>query len=140
MLNFEDYPWIYPPPGFIPVDKNNALAVADGSNLLEVERIEIPTRMDGWIVLAGINLAQYDDTTAFYRISQGGVPIRDYSKIKVPLGAPETPATLYIRLKPDQPVTLHITNTTGAVLAARWRLFGYYYEQRNAGFGTARIR
>lgn len=137
MTNFEDYPWIYPPPGFIPVERCRSVPVPNGSNLVEVMRIEIPTRMDGWINLAGIELTVFDDNDAFYRINQAGVPIRDYSKLSAPLGAPNTPAALYLRLFPDQPLTLHVTNNTGQILAARYRVYGWYYPQRNTA-GLAR--
>lgn len=122
-MNFRDYPWVWPPAGFIPFDKNGSAALQPGSFVAAV--VDIPTRFGGWLTLAGIELSDF--TSAFFQILQGGLPVRDYAQVSVPLGAPETPAVLYVELRPGQPLSLIYQNNSGGTLAARWRLYGWYY-------------
>lgn len=132
-MDFQDYPWVFPPPGFVRVDRNNSEPIAVGAVNFVVETINLDFGMDGWITLAGIELSGYGTPAlpAFFQLKQSGQIIRDYGHVRVPLGAPNTPAPLHIKLYQSQPLTLEITNLTPAIVAARWRLYGWFYPKSN---------
>ncbi len=127
-MEIQDYPWVWPPKDFEPLDLNGSLAVPAGSSALAFTPYTIPLLQEGWITQAGIELSSYAAGT-YFQLLQNGSPIRNYERITVPLGAPNTPAMLYIKLKPNQPFALNIVNAGVAVLAARWRFYGWYYAQ-----------
>lgn len=128
-MDFSDYPWVWPPPGFIPFDRNNTFAINPGQSNIVVESIKLDVGMQGWMVSAGIELSSYGTAgvPAFYQLKLDDQIIRDYGRVRVPLGAPNTPATLYVGLRQSQTLTLNITNQTAIIVAARWRLYGWYY-------------
>lgn len=128
-MDLRDYPHIWPPPGFEPFDINGSKQVLATAAADAFTAYTIPLLQEGWITLAGIELSSY--TGAFYQLVLDGKPIRNYEKVTVPLGAPNTPAVLYIKLKPNQAFTLHIDNTgAGAInTVARWRFYGWYYPK-----------
>ncbi len=82
---------------------------------------------------AGIELSTYGTAPnpAYYQLLLDGQIIRDYGRVRVPLGAPNTPATLYVKLAQSQTLTLRVVNATNPplVCAARWRLYGWYYPK-----------
>lgn len=128
--NLADYPHVFPPPGFIRVDRNGSAAVAAGVTVRPAgSEIDIRNGFEGWIVLAGVELSSYAAGT-FFRLLEGETPIRDYEAVTVPLGAPNTPAPLHIKLRPEVPFRLSVTNAGAGVLAARWRFYGWYYPTR----------
>lgn len=132
-MDFSDYPWVFPPPGFIRFDRNGTLAVNPGSTNIVAETINLQMGMKGWITLAGIELSTYGVPAfpAYFQLKQSGQIIRDYGLVRVPLGAPNTPAALHIELFESQPFTLEISNHTapGLICGARWRLYGWYYPK-----------
>ncbi len=131
-MDIADYPWIWPPIGFEPFDLNGSAAIAiAAAGVLAFPAYSIPIGQEGYVVSAGIELSSYGAGT-FYQILLGGNPLRNYANITVPLGAPNTPASLHIKLLPNQPLSLAITNGTGAILAARWRFYGWYYPRPGA--------
>lgn len=127
-MDFKDYPWIWPPSGFEPLDLNGSVAVPGGTTVVAFNPYSIPLLQDGWLTLAGVELSGYPSGT-FYQLLLDGKAIRNYEAISVPLGSPETPAVLYISLKPNQKFSLSITNGGAGILAARWRFYGWYYPQ-----------
>jgi hypothetical protein len=133
-MDFIDYPWVYPPPGFVRFDRNGTLSVNSGLSNQVAETIQLEMGMDGWLVYAGIELSTYGTVAhpAYFQLKQAGQIIRDYGKVQVPLGAPNTPAFLHVKLFAAQPFTLEITNLTNPalVVAARWRLYGWYYPSK----------
>lgn len=131
-MDFRDYPWIWPPKDFSPLDLNGSVAVAPGATVLAFPAYTIPVLQEGWINQAGIELSSYAAGTS-YQLLMAGSAIRNYERITVPLGAPNTPASLYIKLLPNQPFALRITNGGAAILAARWRFYGWYYPQHFGG-------
>lgn len=130
-MDFIDYPWVWPPPGFARFDLNGSQPVLANSSAV-VLSYQIPILQDGWITLAGIELSSYSPTT-YFQLLQAGTPIRDYEKVQVPLGAPNTPASLHIHLQPNQIFSLSVVNGTGNNLAARWRFYGWYFPQKVGG-------
>jgi len=129
VANPADYPWLYPPPGFIPVDRNRnlALGAVPVNPVITLETIQLTTGYEGWLVSCGLQASDF--STCFFQFLNGGAPMRDYTRIEVPLGQPELPAPIFIKLEPNQPLVLTAT-VTGAPQALRWRLFGWYYPQR----------
>lgn len=127
-MDFEDYPWVWPPSGFESLDLNGSTSVPTGTSKIAFPPYTIPILQDGWITLAGVELSTYNATT-YFQLLLNGQPIRNYERVSVPLGAPETPAVLYIHLVPNQLFSLNIVNGTAGNLAARWRFYGWYYPQ-----------
>jgi hypothetical protein len=128
MSDFTDYPWVWPPDGFEPLDLNGSLAVLPNTDVNAFLPYTIPLLQNGWITQAGIELSGYPAGT-YYTLTLAGNAIRNYERITVPLGAPNTPAILYIKLQPNQPFALRIHNASGGTIAARWRFYGWYYPQ-----------
>lgn len=124
------YPHLFPPPGFIPVDRNKSFSLVSGGGETELERIQLTDGYEGWIRLVGLQASSF--TNFFFTIKNQGQPIRDYTRITVPLGQADSPQPIFLELKANIPLTLHATNTSGGVIALRWRLFGWYYKGRNA--------
>jgi hypothetical protein len=127
-MSFKDYPWVWPPSGFETLDLNGSLAVPPSTTQDVFPPYTIPILQDGWITLAGVELSSYIPGVTFYQLTLDGKAIRNYEALTVPLGAPETPAVLYIRLRPNQKFALRVTNgSVNANLAVRWRFYGWYY-------------
>ncbi len=129
-MDFRDYPWVWPPAGFEPLDLNGSVAVAPGTSTV-FPPYSIPVLQDGWITLAGIELSSYVPGVTFYKLLLDGKAIRNYEALTVPLGAPETPAALYIRLRPNQKFSMQVVNGGVGNVAARWRFYGWYYPLKN---------
>lgn len=129
-MDFIDYPWVWPPAGFEPLDLNGSLSVPGNSSALAFQPYSIPLLQDGWITQAGVELSGYLPGT-YYQLLLNNQTIRNYERITVPLGAPNTPAILYIKLQPNQPFALNIVNGGGSNLAARWRFYGWYYPRKS---------
>ncbi len=127
-MDIQDYPWVWPPKGFEPLDLNGTAAVTANSTLVAFTPYTIPLLQEGWITQAGVELSGYAPGT-YFTLSLNSQAIRNYERVSVPLGAPNTPATLYIKLRPNQPFALTIVNASGATIAARWRFYGWYYPQ-----------
>lgn len=124
---WDKFPWIIPPPGFITVDRNNSLSLPAGLQEYQLENIEITTGYEGWLVAMGLQSSNFG--VSFFTIKRALQPIRDYTRITVPLGQPETPATVFVKIEPNQPIALYATRTVaGPAVALRWRLFGWYYQ------------
>jgi hypothetical protein len=127
MGDISQYPHLYPPPGFITVDRNSSLSLPAPLGVTTLETIQLTQGYEGWIVATGIQSSDFGQM--FFTINQGLAPLRDYARITVPLGQPEAPAPLFIRIVPNVPITLTATRTVAGVVALRWRLFGWYYPQ-----------
>lgn len=133
-MDLANYPHIFPPPGFIPVNRVGSFIVPPSSTvnvLLNSPqgdlRIFIPNNFDGYLSKAGIVLDDYSQ--AVFSLTQDGSAIRDYTRLTGPLQAPETPADVLLKLQPSQPLDIQVVNNDPvAPRAVRWRLFGWYYK------------
>lgn len=126
MKHQEDFPWVYPPKGFIPWNRTSSIQVAAGAAYTVVESVSIPMGMAGWMTQCGLVLSDFTQG-ATLRLAQAGVPVRDYALIGANMGAPETPIKMYMRLLPSQDLTLMVANPGGAPITARWLMNGWYY-------------
>jgi len=127
LKGLEKYPHLFPPPGFIQVDRNGLLAPTDGSGIPQVlETILLTSGYSGWLRTVGLESGDW--ATSYMTLSVGGSPLRDYTKIMVPLGSPTTPKAVFIELVPNQPLTLTVTST--ALVPVRWSLWGWYYPSQ----------
>lgn len=129
-MDFENYPMIFPPPGFIRFDRVGNFSIPGLTPLSPIPAtlINIPTQFDGYISVCGVTLSDYSAAT--YSFYQGGSPIRDYINLGAPIGAPETCQPIYLKLKPDQDFQMYVINTGAGFVAARWRFFGWYYSRQ----------
>lgn len=128
MADIIHYPHLFPPPGFITVDRNNSQTLAAPLGITTLETIQLTQSYEGWIVSTGLQMSDF--SLAFFSINQGFQPLRDYARITVPLGQPELPAPLFIKIVQNQPITLTVTRIAAGACALRWRLFGWYYPQQ----------
>ena len=138
MGNPHDWGHLFPPPGFISVDRNNAsiLAVGTAAGTRTLESIEVTQGYIGWITLVGLQLSNFSQ--AFFTILRGNVAIRDYVRIVVPLGQADNPKPVFIKINANEPITLTVTNDVaiaGVPVAIRYRLFGWYYPPQGAPIG-----
>lgn len=135
-MDLENYPHLFPPPGFIPVNRVGSIVVPPNQTeffgVLENDtngddRILIPTINEGWLYLAGIVLSRYDNCS--WSITASGVALRDYTRRNGPLQAPETPGKVLLRLPASQPLDIGVLNADPVnAVSCRWRLFGWYYK------------
>lgn len=128
--SMKDYPHLFPPPGFIPVDRNKSFALVSGGGETLLESIQLTDGYEGWIRLVGLQASTF--TGFFFTMKDGGQPLRDYTRITVPLGQADSPQPIFIPLKANIAFSLHGANTSGANVALRWRLFGWYYKAGRA--------
>lgn len=121
------YPWLFPPPGFITVDRNNQLSPVVPVGVEQLcETIQITSLYEGWLTMLGVAASDWSALT--FTIYQGGAPLRDYMARSQPIGAPETPKPVFIPLLPNYPLELRCTSS-GAT-SFRWSLFGWYYPTK----------
>lgn len=127
----EDYPHIYPPPGFIPINRAGALPVPANTPLnaplvIAAATIALPLQQKGYIRRLGITIT----STAFqaWSILQDGAAIRDFTNINSSYASPSTPDEVFIELRPGQTITLTASNTDPAnAHNISWLLSGWYY-------------
>lgn len=129
-LGLRNYPHVYPPPGFTPFNRVGSETVAvNGSYTLNAgQQILIPTNQKGWITQIAIFLGSYGNGQT-WTLFIGGTAVRDYTNVPTPLGAVETPVVRHIELLPGQSVGLSFSNKGTTNLAARWMIYGWYYNQ-----------
>lgn len=125
------YPWVVPPPGFMPIDRGRAAVVAAAGDT-RLERIESPgSNYEGWIVLAGVFASSY--TGFYFQFRQSNAPLRDYTYINAPLGQADKMDPIYLQLKPNAPLDLVANYAGGGPIGVRYRLFGWWYPAKNGG-------
>lgn len=132
-LSLRDYPHVLPPPksipfnrvGFETIDPGESFDVApDRQNI-----IKIPVLQKGWISQLAVYLASYGAGQT-WSLTENGVAKRDYTNVKVPLGAVETPVIRHIELSPNQAVALTFFNGSGEPLSFGWSMYGWYYPAK----------
>lgn len=125
----ENYPHLFPPPGFIPFRRSESITVASGASLSLIANslVLIPTQMDGWISTLGVDFS--DTAAGSWSLLVNGTGIRDYTGLNSFVGSPQTPTPVYIRLAPSQAVQLAFTNTGTGAMAASYDIFGWYYPR-----------
>lgn len=131
-LGLRDFPHIFMPPGAIPFSRvgfKSGIAPAGTFNLLVGQQILIPVQQVGWLTQIAISLASYGEGQT-WSLLQNGVPLRDYTNVPAPIGAPETPVTRHIQLFPQQPVSLSFFNGGAVNLSVAWSMYGWYYPQK----------
>lgn len=124
--NIQDYPHLFPPPGFVAIDRNRIRTIT-GPGEFTLETIsEVAQGMEGWI--RWIGLESGDFTATFFRMLQNGQPMKDYTQIEAPIGSTATPRVCFIKLPGNYTYTLQCVATAAAVnVSLRWSLFGWYY-------------
>jgi hypothetical protein len=130
-MDIEDYPWEWPPQGFEPFDLNGSAPINPGSTSIVFPPYAIPLLQEGWVTGLGIELSSYGAGT-YYQLLLGGNPMRDYARVTVPIGAPNTPVKRHIKLRPNQDISLNVVNGGAAILAVRWSIYGWYYPRRGS--------
>lgn len=120
------YPHLFPPDGFIQFDRNNRLEPVPIGAEQTLETIKITSGYVGWIREIGLEASDWG--VIFFTIYDDNAPLRDYTRIVVPLGSPTTPKQVFIPIRPNSPITLRCT-ASGAT-SARWSVFGWYYPEK----------
>jgi len=67
----------------------------------------------------------------FFSIEQAGIPIRDYSNIRVPLGQSDLMDPIGpLKIAANQPLDLfaNAPGGGGPIFGIRYRLYGWYYK------------
>lgn len=132
-LNLRDYPHIFMPPKAIPVNRVGFAMIAPGATFVLApdlsNQILIPVLQKGWLTQLAVYLGSYGSGQV-WSLTQNGIAMRDYTKVPVGIGAPETPVTRQIELFPQQPLALIFFNGSGQPLSASWSMYGWYYPQR----------
>jgi len=122
------YPWVYPPPGFYPIDRNGIKTVGSGvagSDILETIS-EVGQGSEGYIRL--LALESGDFSTTFFTLIENDQPMKNYVRLEAPIGATSTPRACLIKLLGNNTYKLKATYTAGAQnVALRWTIFGWYY-------------
>jgi len=121
------YPWVYPPPGFTPIDRNGIRTVSGVNNKLTLETIsEIGQGSEGWLRLMALESGDFD--TTFFTILENDQPMKNYVNLNAPIGSTATPRATLIKLLGNNTYKLVITSTIAAAnVSLRWALFGWYY-------------
>lgn len=122
----KQYPWLYPPPGFLHVDRNRAGTVG-ATTVATLETIQLTQGYVGWITYCGLFASNY--SSFFFQFQRGVQPIRDYERIVTPIGQPDLMQPIFLQISANEPLTLVATNTGGTVVGYRYRLFGWYYPE-----------
>jgi hypothetical protein len=134
-LGLRDFPHVFPPPGatfFSRVGFQGGILPGQKFSLSIPQQILMPAQQEGWLSQIAVGLASYGNGQN-WSLTQNGVPVRDYTAVPVPIGAPETPVIRHIRLFPQQPVSLTFVNPAAAGqpnLSVSWSLYGWYYDPR----------
>ncbi len=129
-MDLLSYSHEWPPPHFMPVDRNGEVNLVVGPTPNILETIDIgPAPYTGWIREMGIACSNWANAT--YTILQGGAPLRDYTLKNSPAGSVETPRRTYIKLLPNLPLQLTAVATGPARL--RWVLLGWYFNPTAQG-------
>lgn len=129
----EKYPWLYPPPGFHRIDRNN-IAVISNPGVVNVTQVletisEVGQGMEGWIRCMA--LVSGDFNLSFFTILENDQPMKDYVSLQAQIGDTPTPREAFILLKGNNTYKLQVTALPGALnIALRWTLFGWYYPTR----------
>jgi hypothetical protein len=123
-----DLSHIIPPDGFQQIDRNGFYAttagdVANTSALLET--IQLPPSMEGWIRTIGLECTDFSQLQL--QLNQANWPMRDYNNIQVPLGSTSVPKATFIKIPPNQPITLQAVNILSESVGIRWSLWGWFY-------------
>ena len=119
------YPHLFPPPGFIQFDRNGLLTIPAVAGITTLETIQLTSGYEGWVRAIGLECGDW--AIGNYAINIGNAPIRDYTRIEVPLGSPTTPKEVFIALQVNVPLTLTFNSTGAAPVPVRWSLWGWYY-------------
>ena len=118
------YPHLFPPPGFVQFDRNGLLAPT-GVGTTVLSTVAINSGYRGWVRQIGLECGDFG--VAYFTMLLGGAPIRDYTRIEVPLGSPTTPKEVFIEIPPNFSLVLQVTAT--APVPVRWNLWGWYYPE-----------
>ncbi|MDE2040559.1 MAG: hypothetical protein KGO96_13760 [Elusimicrobia bacterium] len=127
--SLEDYPFEVPPPGFVPVLRGDTITV-DGNTTVDAANslIQLDINSEGWLSYIGVTLG----ASIPWSLLRNGAGVRDLTRLTVSVGAPETPVRVHIRLMPGQKNQLEFVNNTGANVAVRFFLYGWYYPRRGS--------
>lgn len=129
--NPKEYPWMVPPPGFMPIYKPGGpvqitgVAAGEVFPLLTIQPMQ---NMRGWIRRMGLESGDWD--TVGFQIRQGNTPIPELAFIRTPIGSPSTPEDVYIEVNPNLPITISaIMVQAGGPIPVRWYLGGWFYQE-----------
>lgn len=121
------YPHLFPPPGFINIDRNGLLAPVPIGGEQILETIQVTQGYTAWIRAIGLECTDW--ASGHYIIRVNSFPLRDYTNIVVPLGSPTTPKETFIKIGANDTLTLGFT--ASGPLSARWSLWGWQYAERS---------
>ena len=127
--DLKKYPHIFPPPGFVPIDRNGARTETLAAGLSDtLETIsEVGSGMEGWLRLMA--LVSADFAVTFFTILENDQPMKNYTHLEATIGDTSTPRECFIKLKPNYTYKLLVTGQGGGAVnvTVRWTLFGWYY-------------
>jgi hypothetical protein len=126
--NLGAYPHLFPPAGFTQFHRNKLLTIPAVAGTTELERILISSNQVGWLRMIGLEAGDWN--IGYFSINMGGQPLLDYVQINVPLGNVATPVPLFVKIAPNNPLTLTYTSTGAAPNPLRWSLWGWFYADQ----------
>ena len=131
MNSLAQYPHIWPPPGFITLNRSNSASIAAAvkGQIFDLENIQLPMGYVGWIRRMGLEASDWSLISFRFVINE--MPLRDFTSILVPIGSPSTPEDVYINIPQNQIVKLQAValDIIGEATPLRWYLGGWYYQQ-----------
>lgn len=127
-MNLAGFPHIYPPPGFTPFTRNGLKTLPAVAGTTTLETIQINSTEEGWVRWIGLEAGDWNEV--FMTIASSNAPLRDYTRINVPLGNCATPISIFIPIQMNYPLTLSATTTGAAAIPVRWLLCGWTYAKR----------
>jgi hypothetical protein len=131
MGSLNDFPWLYPPKGFYPLDRNGIASIqnvtlAPVTTVLETID-EIGSGAEGWIRLLALESSDFNNS--YFSLYEDSQPMKNYVVLNAPIGSTSTPRQAFIPLKGGRKYTLRATLAASQpFLAFRWTLFGWYYQ------------
>jgi len=128
IMSLEKYPWLFPPPGFQPLNRAGLKTITGvAGDVVGLETIKLAIGYTGWVTRMGLESGDWNSVG--FQFTVGGQPLRDFTLIQVPIGSPSTPENVYINIPPNVTVNLQVL-LLGPVAPTpvRWYLGGWFYQ------------
>jgi len=127
-MDIGHFPWLYPPEGAKPIDKNKAVTLAAATSDVLLETIRGLQGYKGVLRYTDLYSANFGTAAvprSYFTLKRDNQPIAEYVRILMPM-VPEIKVLIFI--EENQVVTLHGTNLIGTDIPARYRLAGWYWR------------
>lgn len=129
-LGLEKYPHIFMPPDGTPFDRNglkNSVGSGGSTTAVKLDSVQLQPGYVGWLKLIGLSAGDY--SFGYMQLRMGGVALRDYANIVTPIGAPETPREVLVRIADNYALELWAVPNGSIAVPIRWTLWGWYYSK-----------